>query len=44
MAKLPGSDPKPTKLQQKGAKNKKPAIVKRAEQIAGALNKLNPFD
>lgn len=39
-----GQAPAPSKRQVAGAKKKKPALVKRVEQIAGALNSLNPFD
>lgn len=42
MAKLPGGDRQPTKLQKRPPK--KPKIVKRVEQIAKAINSLNPFD
>lgn len=41
---ISGSAPKPSKLQVKQGGKKKPAIVKRVEQIAGAINGLNPFD
>jgi len=45
---ISGQAPAPSKTQKKGAKNKKPKAVKAAQnvgdRVAGAINKLNPFD
>lgn len=41
---ISGSAPAPSKRQVAGARNKKPALVKRVEQIGKAINSLNPFD
>ena len=41
---ISGSAPAPSKRQVAGAKNKKPAVVKRVEQIVKAIESLNPFD
>ncbi len=41
---ISGQAKKPSKKQQQQAKNKKPALVKRVEQIGKAIAGMNPFD